>query len=55
MEIKGLWALLAIECVLLVAFLALAIALMWVPSISACRNFKVCVGVGWGVRVWVCV
>lgn len=41
MEMKGLWAIMATECVLLVAFLALAIGLMWVPYISACRQHRV--------------
>jgi hypothetical protein len=41
MELKALWALMAIECVLLVFFVALAISLMWVPYMSACRQKRV--------------
>jgi hypothetical protein len=40
-EVKALWALVAIECALLVFFLALSIALMWVPYMSACRQHRV--------------
>ncbi|KAF8058367.1 hypothetical protein HT031_005685 [Scenedesmus sp. PABB004] len=40
MEIKALWALVAIECGALIFFLSLAIALMWVPYIGACRAHK---------------
>eukprot|EP00882_Tetradesmus_deserticola_P000612 GHRQ01000668.1.p1 GENE.GHRQ01000668.1~~GHRQ01000668.1.p1 ORF type:complete len:505 (+),score=214.51 GHRQ01000668.1:245-1759(+) len=39
-ELKALWVMVAIECVLLVCFLALAIALIWVPYMSACRQHK---------------
>lgn len=39
-EVKALWALVAIECALLVFFLALSIALMWVPYMSACRQHR---------------
>jgi hypothetical protein len=41
MEMKGLWAIMAVECVLLIAFLALAIGLMWVPYIGACKQHRV--------------
>lgn len=41
MEVKALWALVAIEAALLIMFLALAISMMWVPCISACRQHKV--------------
>lgn len=41
MELKALWALVAIEAALVVFFVALTIALMWVPCISACRQHKV--------------
>lgn len=44
MEMKGLWAIMAVECVLLVCFLALAIGLMWVPYIGACRKHRVSMG-----------
>lgn len=40
-EMKALWALVAIESGLLVFFLALGIALMWVPYISACKQRRV--------------
>lgn len=33
--------LVAIECAMLVFFLALAIALIWVPYMSACRQHRV--------------
>jgi hypothetical protein len=41
MEMKGLWVIMAVECFILVAFLALAIGLMWVPYIGACRQHRV--------------
>lgn len=41
LELKALWAIVAIESGLVVFFVALAIALMWVPCISACRQHKV--------------
>ena len=41
MEMKGLWAILAVECVVLLAFLTLTIGLMWVPYIGACRQHRV--------------
>jgi len=46
MEIRGLWAIMAVESVLLLAFISLAIGLMWVPYIGACKQHRVgCVGV----------
>jgi hypothetical protein len=46
-EVKALWALVAIECALLVFFLALSIALMWVPYMSACKQHRVSAGSRW--------
>jgi hypothetical protein len=52
MEMKGLWAIMAVECVLLIALLALTIGLMWVPYIGACRQHRVRRGGGGGSRVF---
>ena len=41
LELRALWAIVAIEAALVVFFLALAVALMWVPCITACRQHKV--------------
>lgn len=40
MEIRGLWAIMAVESVLLLAFISLAIGLMWVPYIGACKQHR---------------
>jgi hypothetical protein len=41
MELKALWALVAIESVLLVFFIVFSIVLLWLPWIGACRQKRV--------------